>query len=141
MIRRLVPALALVALFTLSACDSGGPAPIGVTGTWEGVVFDPNIEGAPRYPITVRMNDNGIEVSGQGTVRDIPEGDLAFFIDRGSSFVEGRLTLALRFDRPPFIGSLAGVLVNEDPGRIEGTLQGSGSARGDVRIEITSRRS
>ncbi|MGB3542007.1 hypothetical protein [Rubrivirga sp.] len=134
----LVP-LALVALLTLSACDSSGPDAIGVTGVWEGVVFDPVVEGAPRYPVTVRMTDNGVEVAGQGTVRDIPEGDLAFFIDSGSSFVEGRLFLRLAFDRAPFIGSLSGVLVNEDPGIIEGTLQGSGSARGDFQIELRSR--
>ena len=51
------------------------------------------------------------------------------------------VNLVLRFDGPPFQGSLTGRLVETDPGRIEGTFFGRGDANGDVEIELVARRS
>lgn len=131
--------LALATLAVLPACDVNGPDPIGVTGTWEGEIFDPEDASAPRYPVELRMSDNGIRISGSGFVEDLPEGRFDFDIFDGS-FIDGNLTLELRFDQPPFMGSVAGVLVNRDPGRIQGTFFARGDANGNFRIEITSRR-
>lgn len=135
MIVRLV--VVAVAIVALSACGFGGPDPIGVTGTWEGEVYDPNDSDAERYPIEIRLRDTGLRITGTGFV-DLPDERFDFAVVDGS-FLEGRLTLVLEFDAAPFRGSMAGVLVNTDPGRIEGTLSARGTANGDFLIEITSR--
>ncbi|WP_420455975.1 hypothetical protein [Rubrivirga sp.] len=143
MTRRLLAPLALVALLVLSACDGGGPDPIGVTGTWEGVVFRPDAADAPRYPIEIRMTDTGTRITGSGVVEGLPDappdGRFEFVIGDGS-FVNGNLTLSIRYeDRPPFMGTIAGVLSNEDPAEIRGTMDGAGAARGNFVIELRSR--
>lgn len=139
MLRRLalVP-LALAALVALPACDSGGPDAIGVTGTWEGEVYDPAVADAPRYPIELRLTDSGVRVVGTGSVELTAE-TVRFDVTDGT-FFDGNLRLELQFDRAPFLGGITGVLVNEDPGRIEGTMSGTGEAGGEFVIEITSRR-
>lgn len=130
-------ALLLAALVVLPACGLGGPDPIGVTGTWEGEVYDPDVVDAPRYPIELRLRDTGLRITGTGVV-DLPGERFAFAVTDGS-FLEGRLTLQLQFNAAPFVGSIAGALVNTDPGRIQGTLSARGSATGDFLIEIVSR--
>lgn len=129
--------LLLAALVALPACDSGGPDAIGITGTWEGVVFDPDTPGAPRFPITLRLNDTGQMVTGSGTV-ELPEGPFTFTVVNGS-FLNAIVDLRLRFEQPPFEGSISGRLTNQDPGEITGTISARGDANGDLVIELTAR--
>ena len=141
--RFLVPLAALVALVVLPACDSGADA-IGVTGTWEGDVFDPNVANATRYPIELRLTDTGVQVTGRGFVDglvtddQLPNGRLDFAVT-GGSFLDGDLTLNLQFALAPFMGTITGDLVNQDPGRIRGSFAGRGEANGDLVIELTAR--
>lgn len=131
--------LALAALAVLPACDGGGPEPIGLTGTWEGEIYDPNDASAPRYPVELRLTDTGLRITGRGFVEDLPEGRLDFAVVDGS-FIDRIVNLVLQFDVAPFRGGLNGTLVNEDPGRIRGTFTGRNEARGDVEIELVARR-
>ncbi|MAQ94878.1 hypothetical protein B1759_10010 [Rubrivirga sp. SAORIC476] len=129
--------LLLATILALPGCDSGSDA-VGVTGTWEGVVYRAEIPDAPRYPITIRMRDTGVQITGQGFVEDLPDGRFDFVIYDGS-FLDGNLTLDIQYDRVPFLGTVAGVLTNEDPGEFRGTFDGAGDARGSFIIELTSR--
>ncbi|WP_412069134.1 hypothetical protein [Rubrivirga sp. IMCC43871] len=139
MTRRLaVLSLALLALAALPACDSGSDA-IGLTGTWEGEIYDPNDATAPRYPVTLRLSDDGMRVTGNGVVASLPEGDLPFLVVDGT-FIGTLVNLTLRYDVPPFMGSLSGTLVGTDPGMIRGTFTGRGEANGNVEIELVARR-
>lgn len=138
--RRLaVLVLTLVVLAVLPACDGGGSEPIGLTGTWEGEIYDPDLASAPRYPVTLRLTDTGQRVTGDGVVEDLPEGRLAFSVVDGS-FVGTIVNLELLFEEAPFRGALSGNLINTDPGRIRGTFSGRGEANGEVLIEIVARR-
>lgn len=135
--------LAFVAAVALPACDGSGPDPVGVTGTWEGVVFRADTPDGPRYPVEIRMTDTGRQITGSGVVEGLPDappdGRFEFAIIDGS-FANGNVTLNIRYDRPPFIGTIAGVLSNEDPAELTGTIDGAGSARGNFVIELRSRR-
>ena len=136
--------LALAALVALPACDSGSDA-VGLTGTWEGVVYDATAADATRYPIVFQLQDSGLRITGSGYVDELPEGRLDLAITNGQ-FLED-LSVQLEFllsiggqQVPPFSGSLSGRLTNRDPGRIEGTFSGRGAVGNSlVRIEITSR--
>ena len=122
----------LAAVLVLSACD-GGSDPVGVTGTWEGEVFAA-APGAARYPVTARLVDRGVTVTGTGVV-ELPGADVFNFTVSGGSFDGSAVSLDLRFDTTPFTGAIVGRLTGTDPGRIEGTFQGGGVV-GDSRIEI-----
>lgn len=140
MSRLVVSAVALALLVVLPACDSGGPDPVGLSGTWEGVVYDATTPNATRYPISFRLTDSGLRITGSGEVSDLPSGPFTFAVVNGQFLEDLSVTLELEFTQPPFMGRLAGRLVNEDPGRIEGTFSGSGETGNSlVRIEITSR--
>ena len=132
----LVPVL-LTALLALPACDAGGPDAIGITGTWEGFIID-GTDASLRYPITFRLNDNGVMVTGSGEY-ELPAEVVTFTVINGS-FVETFVTLELRFLLAPFNGRLSGSLTQTDPGRIEGTFSGRGAGNGDVEIELVARR-
>lgn len=139
-------AACLLALLVAPGCGfGGGPDPVGLTGTWEGVVYDATTEGATRYPIEFRLTDTGTRITGTGFVDDLPEGRLDLDVYDGL-FAEDltvRLDFLLSVDGqgvPPFNGALSGRLTNRDPGTIEGSFSGRGElGNGEVRIEITSR--
>ena len=136
--RRLALApLLLVALVALPACDSGGPDAIGLTGTWEGLITDGQ-NAALNSPITLRLTDDGRSVNGSGVV-ELPDERFEFQVVNGS-FVDLQVLLPLRFQQPPFEGTLAGRLTNQDPGVIEGTFSGRGNANGPVEVELVARR-
>lgn len=128
--------LLLVALVALPACDTGGPDPIGITGTWEGFITSANT--STRYPVTLRLTDTGERVTGSG-VYSLPSEDVEFTVVNGS-FFQSNVNLELRFALPPFIGSLLGTLTETDPGRIEGQFSGRGDGNGPVDIELVARR-
>ena len=137
--RRLVlSALALAALAVLPGCDGGGPEPVGLTGTWEGEIFDPNDAAAPRYPVELRLTDNGVTVRGSGSV-DLPAGRADFVVTDGA-FVGTIVDLDLLFEQLGRIGALSGNLIDTDPGRIRGTFNGPNEANGNVEIELVARR-
>lgn len=137
MLRRLGPlGLVLAALTVLPACDSG-PDPIGLTGTWEGVIIDAN-DNSITYPVEFRLTDTGMTITGRGEYT-LPEELVQFTVISGS-FVDTLVNLELRFTLPPFQGTLSGRLTETDPGRIEGTFSGRGAGNGDVEIELVARR-
>ena len=132
----LVP-LVLAALVALPACDSGGPDPVGITGTWEGFIIDGQ-NTSLQYPVTFRLTDSGQMVTGSGRY-ELPNEVVPFTVVNGS-FVQTLVNLDLRFELPPFNGSLRGSLTETDPGRIEGTFSGRGAGNGDVDITLVARR-
>ncbi len=142
---RRLPLLALVvALAALPGCGflGGGSDAVGLTGTWEGVVYDATTQGATRYPITFRLRDTGVTITGDGEIEDLPAGTFEFLVVDGAFTETLDVSLTLRFAEAPFEGQLSGRLVNRDPGTIEGSFSGRGElGNGAVRIEITSRRS
>ncbi len=127
---------ALAALAVVSGCDAGADA-IGLTGTWEGEIYDAADSDAPRYDVTLRLSDNGQSVSGTGTAGS-NAGDQTFSVS-GGSFVGTAVTLPLFFASEPIPGRLTGTLTNQTPGRIEGTFSGPADLDGDVRIELVAR--
>ena len=131
----LVPLL-LAALVALPACDSGGPDPIGITGTWEGFIM--NRTSGESYPVTFRLTDTGDRVTGSGEYT-LPTERVDFTVINGS-FFQGNVVLELRFTLPPFNGTLSGMLTETDPGRIEGEFSGRGAGNGPVDIELVARR-
>lgn len=140
--RRLSSALVLAALVAVSGCGflGGGSEAVGLTGTWEGVVYDATTQGATRYPITFRLRDTGVAITGDGEIEDLAEGAFEFLVVDGSFTEDLNVRLTLRFSEAPFEGQLSGRLVNRDPGTIEGSFSGRGElGNGAVRIEITSR--
>ena len=139
--RRLVlPLAVLAALAVAPGCGFGGPDPVGLTGTWEGVVYDATTTNATRYPITFRLRDTGLRITGDGFIDDLPEGRFEFLVVDGAFTEDLRVTLTLRFAEAPFEGFLSGTLTNRDPGRVDGTFSGRGElGNGAVRIEVTSR--
>ncbi|MEM1057480.1 MAG: hypothetical protein AAGI52_18335 [Bacteroidota bacterium] len=132
---RLLPFL-LAALVALPACNSLGDDAIGITGTWEGVVFDPATPGT-TYPVELRLQDNGQVVTGTGFA-EIPGERFEFSVISGS-FVNSVVSLDFQYDLPPFKGGLDGTLTETSPGRIEGTFQGRGAANGRVDLELVDR--
>ncbi len=132
--RRLAPLLAVLAvLAVLPACDSGADA-VGLTGTWEGQISTPS---SAQIDVELRLTDNGRVVSGTGTVSG--SGAPFRFAITDGSFVGTSVTLPFMFSETPFQGSLAGTLVDRDPGRIEGTFTGPSVLTGPVRIELVAR--
>ena len=135
--RRLARTSALLAaLVALAACDSGGPDAIGITGTWEGVII--SSQTSQTYPVTFRLTDTGQQVTGSGEYT-LPNELVRFTVVDGS-FVQSLVNLDLRFDLPPFIGTLSGNLVQSDPAQIRGTFSGRGDGNGEVEIELVARR-
>ena len=130
MLRRL--AILPLFLLTLPACDSLGSDAIGITGTWEGEVFEADTPQT-RYPLQLRLQDTGQFVSGTGSV-ELP-GDLFEFSLNKGSFLNGIVNLDIRFDDPPFQGAIDGTLTQESPAQIEGTFAGRGLV-GNARFEI-----
>ncbi|PAP75424.1 hypothetical protein [Rubrivirga marina] len=140
--RRLSSSLVLAALVAVSGCGflGGGSEAVGLTGTWEGVVYDATTQGATRYPITFRLRDTGVAITGDGEIEDLAQGTFEFLVVDGSFTEDLNVRLTLRFSEAPFEGQLSGRLVNRDPGTIEGSFSGRGElGNGAVRIEITSR--
>lgn len=133
MLRLAVVGFALVAL---SACDLGGPDPIGITGRWEGTVTSQQ-SPSQSYPITLRLTDDGRTVTGSGTV-ELPNDPFSFTVFDGS-FVQGTVNLPIQFDRAPFQGTIAGELTETDPGEITGTISASGLANGPLVVELRAR--
>lgn len=131
-------AAVVVALAPLTGCGLGGPDPIGLTGTWEGEIYDAASAAASRYPVEMRLRDNGQRVTGSGEVQRLPEGSLLFTVTDGS-FVNAIVNLQLQFAEAPFSGSLSGTLVETSPGRIRGTFSGRGAANGEVEIRLVAR--
>ena len=139
--RRFVPLVLAVVLAALPGCGFlGGSDAVGLTGTWEGVVYDAGTPNATRYPITFRLRDTGLAVTGDGEIEDLPEGTFEFLVVDGSFAEDLSVRLTLRFAEAPFEGQLSGRLIDRDPGMIEGSFSGRGElGNGAVRIEITSR--
>ena len=135
--RPLLALLLLAAALALPACDSGGPDPIGLTGTWEGVIIDRN-DASVTYPVEFRLTDTGQRITGRGEYT-LPSELVEFTVVNGS-FIDFIVRLELQFALPPFQGSLDGTLTETDPGRIEGTFSGRGAGNGDVEIELVARR-
>jgi hypothetical protein len=134
--------LALAVLAATPGCGflGGGADAVGLTGTWEGVVYDATTPNATRYPITFRLRDTGVTITGDGEIEDLPEGTFEFLVVDGAFTEDLNVSLTLRFAEAPFEGQLSGRLVNRDPGTIEGSFSGRGElGQGAVRIEITSR--
>lgn len=135
------PALAvlllLAASLALTACDTGGPDPIGLTGTWEGVIIDRN-DASVTYPVEFRITDTGQRITGAGEYR-LPNETVEFAVVNGS-FIDFIVRLELQFGLPPFTGSLDGELTQTDPGQIKGTFSGRGAGNGRVEIELVARR-
>ena len=134
--RHSLVAVLLLAPLVLTACDAGGPDPIGITGTWEGVIMNTRL--GTSYPVTLRLTDTGERVTGSGEYT-LPTERVEFTVVNGS-FFQSNVNLELRFALAPFIGSLSGRLTETDPGRIEGTFSGRGDGSGDVDIELVARR-
>lgn len=112
--------LLLFVLAALPSCSLGGHEEArGVTGEWGGEAYTSSTN---RYPLTLDLTDAGSTITGTGAV-ELPDGPFEFRIIDG--FYDGSgVNLTLRFESPPFQGSINGTLVNTDPGRIEGTLSG-----------------
>lgn len=127
--------LLLVAI-VLGACNSLGDDPIGITGTWEGVVYDPSAPST-QYPAELRLRDNGQVVTGSGFV-EIPGERFEFSVIAGQ-FVDGNVMLDFQYNEPPFKGGIDGRLTETSPGRIEGTFQGRAQANGRVDLELVDR--
>ena len=117
MIRLAVLALTLAAL---PSCSLGGDGEArGVSGEWEGEAFT---SATARYPLTVALQDAGTTITGTGSAQ-LPDGPFEFRIIDG--YFDGTgVNLTIRYEVPPFQGSINGTLVNRDPGRIEGSISG-----------------
>lgn len=134
--RSAAAALALAALVVLPACDSGGPEPIGITGRWEGTLTNRQ-DPSKVFDIELRLTDDGRVVVGSGDV-DVPNDPIPFSIVEGS-FVQGQVFLPLRFNRPPFQGTISGRLSQTDPAEITGTFDGPNLANGEMVVELRAR--
>lgn len=130
-------ALALLAPLALAACDASGPDPVGITGTWEGVIRNMN-DRSVEYPVTFRLTDTGTRVTGSGEYT-LPAERVEFTVINGS-FFQSTVNLELRFTLPPFVGAVQGTLTETDPGRIQGSFSGRGDGNGDLDIELVARR-
>ncbi|MDT7855772.1 hypothetical protein RQM47_03870 [Rubrivirga sp. S365] len=135
--RRLLVVLALLAPLALAACDASGPDPVGITGTWEGVIKDMN-DPSVEYPVTFRLTDTGTRVTGSGEYA-LPAERVEFTVVDGS-FFQSTATLDLRFALPPFTGTVVATLTETDPGRLQGTFSGRGGGNGVLDIELVARR-